>query len=312
METDLTKIFYIAEVNGNTSFQDQVITSVIIEIIFLFYVKEDESGKKMFSQAAQTRKRNIINSNWYNSAIHKIHKPPIESFDQIEDIIKMYIEKYGGEEKVAVKEIGIFSHSGLDGPATRFHPVSDPLDDNPYQKTLQGWGKINFYWKKQGARLVFYGCQSAHEERNFARNISKLANCANVEVVGQTTYAYPSFYPDYRVTGILRSRNTRWNSSPTSRTYMVGSEENMGIEATGLKQEIMNVFSLIGFESIPEQVPNFCGSDEFILSDDMENLNDRKLKNFPIAMPMKFYKNGICINTSHQGIFNDHRKKNLE
>lgn len=277
--------FYISEVNGNTSFQNEILTTETIDLFLLFWVNENKSGTTMMSESAQTRQKNIKNSNWYNSAIHKIHNPPIQTLDEIEVIINNYIKKYGGEDKAAVKEIGIFSHAGKDGPITYHLPVSDPVNpDKPRQKTLEGWGKINFYWKKQNARLVFYGCNTANEERCFAENISKLANCANVEVAGQTTSAFPSFYPDYRVTTVARALSTGWDIIGSNQTYMVASDKGIGSKA---------------LYSIKSQ-------------HNVDALTKEELKEYPIANPMKFYKNGNCIKTIHQGIFNDHRKKNLQ
>lgn len=296
--------FYISEVNGNTSFQNEILTTKTIDLFLLFWVNENRRGKNMMSESAQTRQKNIKNSNWYNSAIHKIHNPPIQSLDEIEVIINNYIKKYGGEDKAAVKEIGIFSHAGLDGPITYYQPVSDPVDTKkPIQKTLEGWGKINFYWKKQNARLVFYGCNTANDARSFAKNISKLANCANVEVAGQTKSAFPSFYPDYRVTNISRSVDVGWDLVGSNQTYMVGSEESMGMEAMGGKVGL--AIKTLEFNPSTMAIMGILPR--------IDNLTNAQLKIiYPIAKPMKFYKNETCINTSHQGVFNDHRKKNLQ
>lgn len=67
--------FYISEVNGNTSFQNEILTTETIDLFLLFWVNENKSGTTMMSESAQTRQKNIKNSNWYNSAIHKIHNP---------------------------------------------------------------------------------------------------------------------------------------------------------------------------------------------------------------------------------------------
>lgn len=298
-----SKEFYIWEVNGNTSFQNEILTTKTIDLFLLFWVNENKSGTNMMSESAQTRQKNIKNSNWYNSAIHKIHNPPIQSLDEIQKIINNYIKKYGGEDKAAVKEIGIFSHAGYDGPITYCKSVSDPVDTkNPIQKTLEGWGKINFYWKKQNARLVFYGCNTANDARSFAKNISKLANCANVEVAGQTKSAFPSFYPDYRVTNIMRSGDVGWDMVGRNQTYMVGGEKNMGMEAMGGKVGLV----IKGLEYNPSTMATMR------ILHRIDNLTNVQLKIYPIAKPMKFYKNENCINTSHQGVFNDHRKKNLQ
>ncbi|WP_435525427.1 hypothetical protein [Chryseobacterium indoltheticum] len=66
------------------------------------------------------------------------------------------------------------------------------------------WEKIEVLWSPSG-KFVFYGCNTGNNGgvfNNFVENISKLSNFKDIEIWGQSTSSFPSFYPDYRVTTI--------------------------------------------------------------------------------------------------------------
>lgn len=274
-------------------------------LFLIFYIDENHIGKKMIAEAAQTRLKNIKNSKWYDESKHKVHCPPIQSLEEIKEIVSRYIKIYGGKNKAFTKEIGVVSHAGRDGPICyNTEIVNDYLIDNngPYkhQMSLVGWGKIEFNWYKESPICVFYGCNTANplkiqgEIKIFARNISALGNFIDVEVWGQSTSSFPSLYPDYRVISLARAfdedefsiRGRRptvnlpdWLWNAREYTYMVG----------GNPKEIWGSVSV---------------------RPDKGSLGDRVLQNFPVANPMRCYMNGNedPIRIIHQGYFNDHRK----
>lgn len=257
-----------------------------LNLILLFWV--NDKGANMMSESAQTRLNNIKKMNWYDPIVCKIHSIPIKSIDQIIEITEKYIQKYGGKDKIETREIGIFSHSGEDGPICYREPVIIcPLDDRQRQMSLEGWEKIDFNWKKQDAICVFYGCRSGLNLQDnighkcFAQNISVLSNFNNVEVWGQGSSSFPSFYPDYRVTTLLRSLKTGFSIVGNCQTYMVGGGNGEGNDALFPKKTSVN---------------------------SVHRLTEKELKEYPKAKVMNSFKNGKEINSTHQGVFNDHRK----
>jgi len=154
---------------------------------------------------------------------------------------------------------------------------------------LSGWEQIQIKWT-ENAKCVFYGCNTAKIDpdwNNFAENISKLPNFKNVEIWGQSSSSFPSFYPDYRVTSVARSVSI----SHKGKSLFEGGGWNLGRHTYQVA----------------------CGSDQGIkpisLRANRAYLTNEQLQNsnYPKALPMRCYKNGILINSSHQGIFNDHR-----
>lgn len=221
--------------DGNTAVQK--ITRKTLLFLF-FWIAEDDPGRNMFSESAHTRMKNIKRTDWYDEDIHKIHCPPVHKFTEFQSITDNWINNYGGEEKVAVKEIGIFSHSGTDGPLIYSDNINEP-DRVPFeyrpglfsytQLNLNGWSKLNFYWHSSNTRLTFFGCNSAFPKNSFAQNISQLPNFLNVEVAGQVNYSFPSFSPSKRMTSPARSMDVGWFAGDT---YMVACEEGTGVQAT--------------------------------------------------------------------------------
>lgn len=233
------------------------------ELFLMFWVDENYDGRKMFSEAAQTRMNNIKKEEWYDEKIHKIHCPPIQSLDEINKIIISWVNIYDGADKAKVREIGIFSHAALDGPIAVFASNVPPVPNYPSQMAISGgWDSIDFNWAPNNAKCVFYGCNSGLLNIGFAQRVSALANFKNVTVWGQDSSTYPSFYPDKRVTTAERTIDLGWD---IGETYMVGGSQDQGAMA---------------------------------LTPGLE----------PDAIPFNFFLNGKIIGSSHQGIFNDHRK----
>lgn len=234
----------------------------MLESILLFWVNVDDRGRKMFAEACQTRLQNIKNASWYKETIHKVHCPPIQAIHEIGPIVDKWIEKYGGKDKIKTREIGLFSHASDDGPISYHIKNIPPAPGWPCQMAISdGWDKIDFNWIDT-AKCVFYGCNSGRDITNgFAKRISALANFKNVVIWGQSTYSYPSFLPDFRLTTMARNMKTGWD---VGATYMVGGNKKEGGKATS---------------------PSLS---------------------YPPANPLFFFKNGIKLGQSHQGIFNDH------
>lgn len=184
----------------------------------------------MISEACQTRIQNIKRAFWYDENLHKVHCPPIQAYHEIKTIVTSWIDKYGGKDKAKVREIGIFSHSGSDGPISYCTPNIPSIPSWSGQMEISGgWDAIDFNWKEKDSICVFYGCNSGRDSSNgFALRISAQKNFQNVAVWGQSTSSFPSFKPDIRITTPARAMDTGWDIGPT---YMVGGNINEGSEA---------------------------------------------------------------------------------
>lgn len=189
-------------------------------LFLLFWVSEEDKAKKLFAEAAQTRLNNIKKMSNYDEDIHKVHCPPLHNFLEIQTIIDNWIIKYGGKDKVVMKEVGFFSHSGRDGPII----YSDLTN---VQMPISDWGSIDFNWHSGDTRCTFFGCNSANEP-SFAQSISLLPNFLDVEIGGQSTSSFPSFSPSRRITSLARSYDFAWD---VYKTYMVGSKKGKGKQA---------------------------------------------------------------------------------
>lgn len=121
-----------------------------VELFLLFWVDEDDSGRKMFAESAQTRMENIKGSSWYDDKIHKVHCPAIQAIHEIKTITTAWINKYGGKDKAYIRENGIFSHAALDGPISVFTENIPPVPDCKCQMAIpKGWDTIDFNWTKK-------------------------------------------------------------------------------------------------------------------------------------------------------------------
>lgn len=251
-----------------------------VELILLFWLNERNMGsffytdRDMFKAAADTRARNIEKAPWYIKDLHKIYKLPFVAVHDIGTHVYELINQYEGKAKI--REVGVFSYCGLDGPISYQSVVYPPVDSENAvnQMHIKGWGAIKFNWIKEGAICVFYGSQSAWYQNSFAEKLSHLDNFKNVQVWGQTNFSYGSFFPDYRVSTTDRNVGIGWSYNPV---YLVAGLASEGWAATCIR-----------FKSA-------------------SSLTREELKEFPQAKPMLSYRNGSKIHKSHQGEFNDHR-----
>ena len=239
------RIFRIKEVDGCTDFQH--VTLEIKEkliLILLFYIDEDHKGKFMISESAQTRLQNVKKNSWYDNKTYKAHCIPIQSVDEIITQTEAILKKHENKN-VFVHEMGVFSHAGSDGPISYgnlkisngkvivYGPVKIcPDKDYKCQMLMCGWEQIKVKWTNN-AKCVFYGCNTANENwGSFALNISNLSNFKDVEIWGQSTSSFPSFYPDKRFTSVVRSvgeNGIGWDIR--EKTYQVGGNEGEGAKA---------------------------------------------------------------------------------
>lgn len=252
------------------------------ELILLFWMAERNKASflytdhDLFAAAARTREMNIKQQPWYVENNHKIHNEAISAVHEIGTKVYEIINDYGGYTKAKVKEVSVFSHCGVDGPITYHSTVYPPLNGIPgaLQMDMVGWKKINFNWVDEGAMCVFYGSFSAAADNCFAQKLSLLDNFKNVNVVGQTSTVYASFFPDYR----LSSTNRRLGIiNSTEYVYLVGGDEREGWKAL-----------CFTWGSIAE-------------------LDTEEIKAYPKARTMNFYLNGVLTEMNSQEVFNDHR-----
>jgi RHS repeat-associated protein len=204
------------------------------DVYILFYTqghKKDEDNK-MFKAAAETRKNNIEGGDGFNAENDKVIMIGVSDISDVQDMttwaVDTYSEKYG---KTA--EVGVWSHSGLDGPIGTVAAKKDALKEGSTQMSTEGWGKVNYNWKEGGGTMGYYGCNSANEKagKNFARTISGLSNYKDAEVSGQSTSSFPSFYTNVRATNAARSYNWPWGYNTDGDTYMVGGNQGQGGKA---------------------------------------------------------------------------------
>jgi hypothetical protein len=253
-------------------------TEKTVELFLFFYVSGYDHGDELMAEAAQTRLQVIKESRWYDPEKHKVHCPPIQDISEIIQIVANYISQYGGESKAFSREIGVFSHSGWDGPIGTVPTSVAPEPVYKQQMLMPGWEQIRFNWVPHNARFVIFGCNSANESnatKVFAKNLSDLANFRNADVWGQSTSSFPSFVPDYRVTSVARSMGMGWN---VGKTYMVGGNAGRGRTAICT-----------------------AGTADGTDTEHIRKEHDR-------ANVMNCFKNGGKINSIHQGSFHDHRK----
>ena len=194
------------------------------KVYMLFYTTGNKRGDNMFYAATLTRRNNILRSEGYNPKKDIVILSSIKDLSNVSSIVrnnvKRYSEKYG---KTA--EFSIWSHAGSDGPTGTARTSSYPLDSK--QMSIEGWSKINFNWDSN-ASAYFFGCRTGvgdGDTPSFTTKISGKHNFNSVDVYGQTSYAYPSQYVNYR-------ENSDWGDDSFwkkkgdkiifSPTYMVG------------------------------------------------------------------------------------------
>ena len=240
------------------------------ELFLLFWVDESgDSRRSIFEEACLTRYFNILYSPEYKKETQIVYHLSINTFNQIKEILEIFINKNGGITKAKVKEVSLFSHGGpIHGPTTSDSVNTPSVPKYPQQMDIiGGWDSIDFNWSNN-AMFVMYGCRTSYASddsgQGFASKLSLLDNFKDVNVWGQTESTYPSYFPDIRTTSIMRSINIGWSFSPT---YMVASSEGQGWDA--------------------------------LFPDDKNPLK---------SLPMQCYNNGKLILTCDQSSFNDHRK----
>jgi hypothetical protein len=137
-------------------------------------------------------------------------------------------------------EFGLYSHSGhSDGPVGETPSSKDPIDGN--QMGMAGWSNIDFNWSK-GARADFYGCNTGYNSESspsWTTRISALSNFKDVDVVGETSYSYPSRYTNYRENNVQENKFilSRKDGTVTfKRTYQVGGI----LQAWGNDRNVVN------------------------------------------------------------------------
>jgi RHS repeat-associated protein len=229
------------------------------DIYVLFHVVGHTKSfeDRMFRSSAETRKRNIESSPNFSKNKDLVYIVPIMNLDDIEVTMEQDVAQLAKVYGQTV-EVGVWSHAGSDGPFGTTISDRNPLYERgrlTTQITLKGWSEINFNWSDQQASIVFYGCNTANpncdlnndgnKDQIFAKEISLLPNFAEVDVVGQTSSAYPSFSSDNRNSSPGRTmageiaKRLRLDFgeifslfSSTANTYMVGGNKSQGWEAS--------------------------------------------------------------------------------
>lgn len=267
---------------GEPNFSELKSLKSIRFLYLLFFIDEDHKGKLMISEAAQTRLKNIKRQSWYDDNTHQAFCVPLQSVDEIIEQVELILKKHTTDKiEAKIKELGFFSHSGGDGPISYNKDNKICPGDYPSQMAMCGWEKIEAVWAIN-AKCVFYGCNTGNTTEgwnNFAQNISRLSNFCDVQVWGQSTSSFPSFYPNYRVTSIARSLGENgYGWDLRANTYQVAGNAGEGSKALSYRA-------------------------------DKDTLDEQTLASggYPRANPLNSYKNGILIQSTHQGIFNNHR-----
>lgn len=211
------------------------------DVIILYYATGNQGHQghddAMFKASAETRKNNIESSKKFNSVEDIVVLVPYERVDEIKaltaDVITDYSGTYG-----KTTEIGIWSHSGTNGPigaqATKENSLYDETNilEDSWQMTLDGWEEVDFNWsdsKDDECVARIYGCFSAYKGgksgENFAMSASKLSNFDDVKVWGQQKGSFPSIYVDQRE---YTNDMSNGKFSTVKEVYMVGSDGGPG------------------------------------------------------------------------------------
>lgn len=197
----------------------------------LFYAIGNDKpvDDNMFYAMALTRRANIEREPFFDPCRDNVVVIGFNKVSDIKNEIKkvnsIYRKSFGN-----IVEVGVWSHSGVDGPLAYQRSTIDPVDG--YQMGLKGWESIEFDWENggQGCRLNFYGCNSGlnyerlpsgylkanPEGQSFATRVSSGKNVKNVIVAGQLKSSYPSKYV-----------NVRENSDPGNGEFFKGERGQM-------------------------------------------------------------------------------------
>jgi len=183
------------------------------DIYMLFYSTGNTRGDEMFKASAETRKRDIENSNSFDPNTDVVILAHFQDMatvpSMVSSIVKSYSSVFG-----KTKEFSIWSHGGKDGPVGSIATSKFSLDTK--QMSLEGWSIIDFNWG-ENAIANFFGCNTGKGSPSFTTRISNLDNFENVTINGQQSYSYPSIYTDTRTNNLSVIKGVF--SYPT---YMVG------------------------------------------------------------------------------------------
>jgi hypothetical protein len=229
------------------------------------YTRHHGDDDKMFHEAAQTRMNNIKNTKDFDPKKHKVYNIPIQDLTEILNEVEIKIKINGGKSFAKIREIGIFSHSALDGP------IGSRGIRGRTQIKASKFASVDYNWiDGKSKRFIMHGCNSANTHKSFAQKISKESAFKDVEIWGQTTSSFPSFFPDKRISSYARDKFHLGYEidGGGGRTYMVAGDGGEGAKAV------------------------------------LPTTDDATMN------PMGVYKNGSLIKNTNQGEFNDHRKNN--
>lgn len=121
------------------------------KVYMLFYT----TNEKMFKASAETRKKEIEAKRDFDSDKDIVLLFGIRDLGGLKKKVKEAVDKYS-EEYGQTTEVGIWSHAGFDGPIGVDQTSGEFAHYN--QMTIEGWNNIIFNWAKQGANILFYGC----------------------------------------------------------------------------------------------------------------------------------------------------------
>jgi RHS repeat-associated protein len=221
------------------------------DVYLYYYVKSNnKEDNSMFMNSAMTRATEML-STMKDGDVFKISF--VEDLGSLESTVENDVKElspiYGG-----TREVGIFSHAGLDGPIGSKPASKDALYNkgdlgadgravaqNSTQLSINGWSKIDFNFINDGkSRANFFGCNTGRDpdgegsRKSFTTTLSSLANFKDVKVGVQPSSSYPSMFTNVRETnsamrsGDFKSQTTymvaapglgvggRWNSTPAN------------------------------------------------------------------------------------------------
>lgn len=205
------------------------------DIYILFATTGNYRGDAMMSAAAETRQRNIEQSNFFDPAKDKVVVLQVSDMAQIKTMVEQTVSTYSGQYG-QTREVGIFSHGGWQGPTGSVPTSQDATAEGAFQMKPEGWAKIDFNWIENGANFTMYGCNTGNDLNrektqwvgSFARTLSNLPNFDNTQVAGQSSSAYPSFSSFVRESNLSRSASIGFSLEDT---YMVGGNAGEGFKS---------------------------------------------------------------------------------
>jgi len=213
------------------------------DVYMYFYVAKDEEDNskdaRMFWYAAITRALDMLqNGQIKDGDVHTTRT--ISDLGKLGDAVDEVVQDlspYFGQ----TAEFGLWSHGALDGPRGLTAITGNYALDGRFM-TPEGWGNINFNWKEEGSRAMFYGCRTAASVDDkgsavipWAQTISMNDNMQNVEVWGQSTRSWPSTDPKYVISP---------SGAHSYPTYMIGA--GYGRASNSVPDFINGVYRTLG------------------------------------------------------------------